>query len=121
MVPVAGTVYGTTKKVLAGFGDSGAQRAFQRFVLARLPGRTTPGFLMSTFTLHRADGAQQALATVYVPVVYGQIVDALAPKDNTALLAIPLALVVAYGGLRVVNLEVDVIAKYVEKLIGVRA
>ena len=67
MVPVAGTVYGTTKKVLAGFGDTDAQHAFQRFVLARLPGRTTPGFLMSSFTLHRADGTQQPLATVYVP------------------------------------------------------
>src|SRR5689334_6093185 len=32
------------------------------------------------------------LATVYVPVVYGQLVDALAPKDQTALLAIPLGL-----------------------------
>ena len=30
------------------------------------------------------------LATVAVPVIYGRIVDALAPKDNTALLAIPL-------------------------------
>ena len=36
-----------------------------------------------------------------VPVVYGRIVDALAPKDSTALLAIPLALVIGYGLLRV--------------------
>ena len=41
------------------------------------------------------------VATVYVPVVYGRIVDALAPKDNTAVLAIPVALVIAYGLLRV--------------------
>jgi ATP-binding cassette, subfamily B, heavy metal transporter len=41
------------------------------------------------------------LATVAVPVVYGRIVDALAPKDNTALLAIPLGLVIGYGLLRV--------------------
>ncbi|HEY2615842.1 MAG TPA: ABC transporter ATP-binding protein/permease [Acetobacteraceae bacterium] len=40
------------------------------------------------------------LATVYVPVIYGRIVDALAPKDNTALLAIPLGLVIGYGVLR---------------------
>ncbi len=40
------------------------------------------------------------LATVYVPVVYGRIVDALAPKDNTALLAIPIGLVIGYGLLR---------------------
>jgi len=65
MVPLAGAVYGTTKKVLAGFGDE--RPAFQRFVLAQLRGRTTPGFLMSSFTLHRADGAQQPLSTVYVP------------------------------------------------------
>jgi ATP-binding cassette subfamily B protein len=36
-----------------------------------------------------------------VPVVYGRIVDALAPKDATALLAIPTALVIGYGLLRV--------------------
>jgi ATP-binding cassette subfamily B protein len=41
------------------------------------------------------------LATVAVPVVYGRIVDALAPKDNTALLAVPLGLVIGYGLLRV--------------------
>ena len=41
------------------------------------------------------------LATVYVPVVYGRIVDSLAPKDGTGLLAIPLGLVVGYGLLRV--------------------
>ena len=41
------------------------------------------------------------LATVYVPVVYGRLVDALAPKDGSAMLAVPLALVLAYGGLRV--------------------
>jgi uncharacterized membrane protein len=64
-VPLVGTVYGTTKKVLAGFGSEEA--AFQRFVLARLPGRTTPGFLMGTFTLRRKDGASQALCSVYIP------------------------------------------------------
>jgi ABC-type transport system involved in Fe-S cluster assembly fused permease/ATPase subunit len=41
------------------------------------------------------------LATVYVPVVYGRLVDALAPKGGGAMLAVPLALVFAYGGLRV--------------------
>ena len=41
------------------------------------------------------------LATVYVPVVYGRLVDALAPKDASAMLAVPLALVLAYGALRV--------------------
>jgi ATP-binding cassette subfamily B protein len=41
------------------------------------------------------------LATVAVPVIYGRIVDALAPRDNTALLTVPLGLVVGYGVLRV--------------------
>ncbi len=41
------------------------------------------------------------LATVYVPIVYGRIVDALAPKGADGLLAIPMALVIAYGLLRV--------------------
>jgi ATP-binding cassette, subfamily B, heavy metal transporter len=40
------------------------------------------------------------LATVYVPIVYGRTVDALAPKDAAAL-AVPVALVIAYGALRV--------------------
>ena len=41
------------------------------------------------------------LATVAFPIIYGRLVDALAPKDNTGPLAIPLGLVVGYGLLRV--------------------
>src|SRR5262249_51902713 len=48
-VPLVGTVYGTTKKVLTGFGSDEGAAAFQRFVLAQLPGRTAPGFLTGTF------------------------------------------------------------------------
>ena len=66
-VPIAGTLYGTLKKVISGFGGSGSQKAFQKFVLARLPGRTTPGFLTGSFTLGRADGSSRELHTVYVP------------------------------------------------------
>jgi uncharacterized membrane protein len=66
-VPVVGAVYGTTKKVLAGFGSPESGNAFQRFVLVQLPGRTTPGFLTGTFTLTRRDGRQYKLCTVYVP------------------------------------------------------
>jgi uncharacterized membrane protein len=62
-----GTVYGTTKKVLSGFGNPNAENAFQRFVLAQLPGRTTPGFLTGTFTLQRRNGERYTLCTVYVP------------------------------------------------------
>ena len=66
-VPVVGLVYGTTKKVLSGIGGPGAGNAFKRFVLARLPGRTTPGFLTGSFTLRRRDGSEQDVCTVYVP------------------------------------------------------
>jgi uncharacterized membrane protein len=66
-IPLVGSVYGTTKKVLSGFGKEDSSRAFQRFVFARLPGRTTPGFVMGTFTLMRLDGTQYTLCTVYVP------------------------------------------------------
>ena len=66
-VPLVGSVYGTTKKVLAGFGKEDSQSAFQRFVFARLPGRTTPGFVTGTFTLTRADGTVYTLCAVYIP------------------------------------------------------
>jgi uncharacterized membrane protein len=66
-VPVVGTVYGTTKKVLAGFGKPEAQSVFQRFVLARLPGRTTPGFVTGTFTLKRRDQSVESFCAVYIP------------------------------------------------------
>jgi uncharacterized membrane protein len=66
-VPVVGLLYGTTKKVLSGIGGPGTENAFKRFVIARLPGRTTPGFLTGSFTLRRRDGAEQEVCTVYVP------------------------------------------------------
>jgi uncharacterized membrane protein len=66
-VPFVGTVYGTTKKVLSGFGKPDEKSAFQRFVLARLPGRTTPGFLTGTFTLKRRDQTVESFCTVYIP------------------------------------------------------
>jgi len=66
-VPFAGPVYGTIKKVLEGVGSPKARAAFQRFVLARLPGRTTPGFLTGTFLLRRKDGTVATYGTVYVP------------------------------------------------------
>ena len=40
-------------------------------------------------------------ATVYVPILYGRAVDALAPKDPTNVLVVPMALIVAYGLARV--------------------
>ena len=66
-IPVVGLVYGASKKVLSGIGGPGSEHAFKRFVLARLPGRTTPGFLTGTFTLKRSDGSQHEVCTVYVP------------------------------------------------------
>jgi uncharacterized membrane protein len=66
-VPVVGVVYGTVKKVLSGIGGPGSEKAFQRFVLARLPGRTTPAFVTGTFRLELKDGSTFEVCTVYVP------------------------------------------------------
>ena len=65
-IPVVGAVYGTTKKVLAGLGKPGGGSAFQRFVFARLPGKTSPGFVTSTFRFDR-DGEAFTLCAVYIP------------------------------------------------------
>jgi uncharacterized membrane protein len=66
-VPVVGVVYGIVKKVLSGIGGPGSEKAFQRFVLARLPGRTTPAFVTGTFRLDMKDGSSFEVCTVYVP------------------------------------------------------
>jgi len=66
-IPLVGVVYGTIKKVFEGFADPRSREAFKRFVLARLPGRTTPGFLTGTFDFKRPDGSVQSLCTVYIP------------------------------------------------------
>jgi ABC-type transport system involved in Fe-S cluster assembly fused permease/ATPase subunit len=42
------------------------------------------------------------LATVYVPYVYSRAVDVLSPKGPQAMLVVPLALIVAYGLLRII-------------------
>ncbi len=82
-VPVVGLVYGTTKKVLSGIGRPGSEHAFQRFVLARLPGRTTPGFLTGSFTLREKDGRERALCTVYVPTNHLYVGDVVVlPADD---------------------------------------
>lgn len=67
VVPLVGSVYGTTKKVLSGFGGPQSKDAFQRFVFARLPGRTTPGFVTGSFKLTLRDGLTHDVLTVYVP------------------------------------------------------
>ncbi len=66
-VPLVGTFYATVRKVLSGFGGDGSREAFKRFVFARLPGRTSPGFLTGSFTLRRRDGSSQLLCSVYIP------------------------------------------------------
>jgi uncharacterized membrane protein len=82
-VPVVGLVYGTTKKVLAGVGGPGSENAFKRFVLARLPGRTTPGFLTGTFTLRMKDDREHEVCTVYVPTNHLYVGDVVViPVDD---------------------------------------
>ena len=67
VIPLVGSVYGTTKKVLSGFGGPQSKDAFQRFVFARLPGRTTPGFVTGSFKLTLRDGLTHEVLTVYIP------------------------------------------------------
>ncbi len=43
------------------------------------------------------------VATVYIPVVYSHIIDVLAPKAGGPALALPAALIVAYGLLRIAS------------------
>ncbi len=43
------------------------------------------------------------VATVYIPLIYSRAVDALAPKGGQAMLAVPVALIVGYGLLRVAS------------------
>jgi uncharacterized membrane protein len=83
-VPVVGSVYGTTKKVLSGFGKPEAQGgAFKRFVFARLPGRTTPGFVTSTFRFTRADNTTYELCAVYIPTNHLYVGDVVVlPEDD---------------------------------------
>lgn len=82
-VPLVGTVYGTTKKVLSGFGSQQSETAFQSFVFAQLPGRTTPGFLMGTFELKRRDGQAYRLCSVYVPTNHLYVGDVVVlPEDD---------------------------------------
>ncbi len=40
------------------------------------------------------------VATVYVPIVYGRIIDTMTPKDLTAFV-VPIALILAYGAVRI--------------------
>jgi len=82
VIPVVGAVYGTTKKVLAGIGKPGGGSAFQRFVFARLPGRTTPGFVTSTFRFSRGTETF-TLCAVYIPTNHLYIGDVVViPEED---------------------------------------
>ena len=82
-IPLVGVVYGTIKKVFEGFGTVQSRDAFKRFVLARMPGRTTPGFLTGNFTLERKDGTSQSLCTVYIPTNHLYVADVVVlPADD---------------------------------------
>jgi uncharacterized membrane protein len=82
-IPLVGVVYGTIKKVFEGFGSLRSSDAFKRFVLARLRGRTTPGFLTGTFTLTHADGTKEPLCMVYIPTNHLYVGDVVVlPADD---------------------------------------
>ena len=74
-VPLVGTVYGTTKKVLSGF-QPGEEGAFQRFVFVQLPGRMMPGFITGHFVI-REEARERRLFTVYVPTNHLYVGDVL--------------------------------------------
>ena len=82
-IPLVGVVYNTIKKVFEGFGSMRDSDSFKRFVLARLRGRTTPGFLTGSFALTRSDGSVKTLCTVYIPTnhLYVGDVVVLAAED----------------------------------------
>jgi uncharacterized membrane protein len=82
-VPVVGSVYGTTKTVLSSFGGPDSRDSFQRFVFARLPGRTTPGFVTGSFSLRFKDGSVHDVVSVYVPTNHLYVGDVvILPKDD---------------------------------------
>ena len=83
VVPLVGSVYGTTKKVLSGFGGPQSKASFPRFVFARLPARTTPGFVTGSFKLTLRDGATHDVLTVYVPTNHLYVGDiVILPKED---------------------------------------
>lgn len=83
VIPLVGSVYGTTKKVLTGFGGPESKDSFQRFVFARLPGRTTPGFVTGSFKLTLRDGVTHDVLTVYVPTNHLYVGDVvILPADD---------------------------------------
>ena len=75
--------FATVRSLLPYLWPHGDRGAHVRVVLAVL-------FLVSS-----------KLATVYIPIVYSEAVDALAPRDNV--LVIPMALILAYAALRVAS------------------
>lgn len=81
-IPLVGVVYVTIKKVFEGFGNLRSSDAFKRFVMARLRGRTTPGFLTGTFTLKRADGSSERLCTVYIPTNHLYVGDVVVLQEE---------------------------------------
>ena len=82
-VPLVGSVYGTTRKVLSGFGGAQSTDAFQRFVFARLPGRTTPGFVTGSFKLTLRDGSTHDVLVVYVPTNHLYVGDVvILPRED---------------------------------------
>jgi uncharacterized membrane protein len=81
-VPIVGTVYGTIRKVLAGFGSPGSRQAFKKFVFARVAGVLAPGFLTGSFALERADGTEETYHVVFVPSNHLYIGNILVLRDD---------------------------------------
>lgn len=85
-LPVVGTVYGTIRKVLTGFGEPGSRQAFRKFVLARVAGVLVPGFLTGSFELGRGDGTSETYHIVFVPSNHLYIGNMVALRDDEVIL-----------------------------------
>lgn len=85
-VPFVGSVYGTLRKVLSGFGSPESRQAFQRFVLVRRGGVLTPGFLTSTFTLATKEIPAATYHTVFVPTNHLYLGDILVLASDEVIL-----------------------------------
>jgi ATP-binding cassette subfamily B protein len=92
------SIVGTPAKI------PGPQRSTLQTIASLLPYLWPEGDLQGRFRVLVAFAflILAKVATVYIPLVYSRAVDALAPK-NGAMLAVPVALIVGYGLLRVAS------------------
>ncbi|MEE2662145.1 MAG: ABC transporter ATP-binding protein/permease [Pseudomonadota bacterium] len=85
------------RKLDAGF-EWGALRSLAPYLWSRGGSEAKTRVLVALFFL-----AGAKIATVYIPIVYGAIVDSLATRNNDVIL-VPVAMIIAFGALRVLSI-----------------